>query len=89
MNGTFTCLGPKQNLTEEILERFSDDIILDVLEEINSRMTYAPPLTVSLLQRLSRNTVTNSAGRTSSNALSEKGGGVTGDCTRVHSRRKE
>lgn len=89
MNGTFTCLGPKQNLTEEILGRFSDDIILDVLEDINSRMTYAPPLTVSLLQRLSRNTVTDSAGRTSSNALSEKGHDQLGDKLRIILREDE
>ncbi|ABA88427.1 HEAT-like repeat-containing protein [Syntrophotalea carbinolica DSM 2380] len=53
LNGVFTCPGLSQGATREILEKFPDDMILEALRDINARSSYIPPVTVSLLQRLS------------------------------------
>jgi hypothetical protein len=89
LNGTFTCLEPRQKLAEEILDRFSDDVVLDVLEDINSRMTYAPPLMVSLLQRLSKDSASAGSGRTSSNPMNEKDYDQLGEKLRIIFREEE
>jgi hypothetical protein len=66
LNGVFTCPGTNRHLTDEMLARFPDDIILDALADINSRTSYAPPVTISLLQRLSREGATDRNVKTAS-----------------------
>ncbi|WP_432823417.1 HEAT repeat domain-containing protein, partial [Trichloromonas sp.] len=53
LSGIFKSMGNRRGLAKEILERFPDEIILNILEEINARKTYAPPLILSLVQKLS------------------------------------
>ncbi|HET6421121.1 MAG TPA: HEAT repeat domain-containing protein [Geobacteraceae bacterium] len=72
LNGTFSCIEPGRNLGKEILDSLGDDIVLEVLEDINSRVTYLPSLTAGLLRRLSENSPLNMPGKTSSTPLTEK-----------------
>ena len=64
LNGVFTHPGMNQGITKEILATFPNDIILDALEDINSRESYKPPVTISLLQRLSKTTPTEKGKKT-------------------------
>jgi HEAT repeat protein len=68
LNGVFTHPGMNQGTTKEILANFPNDIILQALEDINSRETYTPPVTISLLQRLSQTSPTASGKKTVSTA---------------------
>ena len=72
LNGVFTCAGTNRNITEEMLARFPDDIILEALADINSRTSYTPPVTISLLQRLSKDATAERDGKTTSTLISEK-----------------
>lgn len=64
LNGVFTHPGMNQGITKEILATFPNDVILDALEDINSRASYNPPVTISLLQRLSKTTPTEKGQKT-------------------------
>lgn len=72
LNGTFSCLEPGRDLGKEILDSLADDIVLEVLEDINSRVACLPSLTAGLLHRLSKNSPLNMPGKTSSTPFTEK-----------------
>jgi len=69
LNGVFTHPEINQRITKEMLEKFPNEIILEALQDINSRATYTPPVTISLLQRLSRMSPTEMGKKTVSAAV--------------------
>ncbi len=55
LSGVFGALDQREGTARKILERFPDQVILEILEDINQRPDYAPPLVVNLLQQLGSN----------------------------------
>lgn len=54
MSGVFGSLEGRKGLARKVLERFPDELIIEILEEVNAKTTYAPPLILGLLQRLGK-----------------------------------
>jgi hypothetical protein len=55
LNSTFDIkTSGRESLTEKILNRFSTDTIVDVLDELNRNQSAVPPVILGLLQRLGR-----------------------------------
>jgi HEAT repeat protein len=83
LNGAFTVPESKRHMVEQLLAKFPDDIILDALAEINSRTTYTPPVTISLLQRLSKKETAIRGKKTSSTSVRAAGDEHLGEKLRI------
>lgn len=83
LNGAFTVPESKRHMVEQLLAKFPDDIILDALADINSRTTYTPPVTISLLQRLSKKETAIRGKKTSSTSVRAEGDEHLGEKLRI------
>ncbi len=46
-------LADRRGVAEKVLKRFPDELILEILDDINAQKSYAPPVILELLQKLS------------------------------------
>jgi hypothetical protein len=89
LNGVFSVPESKRHLVEQMLAKFPDDTILDALADINARATYTPPVTISLLQRLSKKESAIRGKKTSSTPVRAEGDEHLGEKLRIIFREDE